>query len=1576
MDVPTRLAQTYLEREEVVDRDEASSLCEAVAKALKDANYKVCAGALAATASAVLGAPDQFRGGILQGILPGAFDRLGDAKAPVRDAGRELFLALMSSGAVAPAELVGEASPAWRHKNWRVREETLRVVERAFAELDREIEAGELSLPVKAVVAVAARALEDREPAVREAAICAVVAADAAAAAAGGDVLRLLQKHTVRPGQMKEIQARLRGDEPTPVTRRVASPALGATRDRAAPQSSGGARPSTSGSLSGSLSLSGLSGVRRTTSNGSSSNGSSATSGGASSLRRAGSLGTPAVSSASRAHAASLLARPATVAGGERPIARSLSGGTAPADPDDPPPYGRATGVVPRIAEGAPPRAAHVDSDRELSNEIDRVAEQLDPKHEWTDRIRAMTRVEALLLGGAAEWDAFPAQLAKLRGPLTAQVADRRSSIVRQAAHLLVILSAELGGEFEKEAAHFVPELFKCVVITVQIISESGDHGIRGVLHNCQARQLVPRLCEAASRDRSVKLRCHATGWLRVIAREWDALGGARNQECVEEALKVMVADGSPDVRAGARKLFSAYRERYPEGAARVAGRLDANTNRLIAREAAAGAHDDDERERAASALLARRPHTAATKARPGPTEPGSRDADRPSTVAASGGRRAGADGTTSGLGVARVGGGAERASARAVPTTTSGLAERANRVGSVGGMATTASRAAAAAARRASAIGGVSDVSGTLASGASGGRSRASNAARVSRESRSLGATEATEGAVPNSRRPASREAPRAKASTREREGVNPEPEKAEPAAIRGGDSFVSVSVSSALDAALALRARGSPLHGSGRRAHATASWEAKTAAFDALAAALRAGGRINKKCASEASSRARELADVFVAHVGDPHHRVAHAVLEAVVEAVPAAGSALEPELERLCPPLFPRLVDAKESVRGLASAALAAVGDAFPADAILPSLLASLDAARAPRAKTGVLEFALYVLSGQGGGTRPGDATASPASAGSAALRRWVARVAPLVSDRHAPLRAAAAAGLAAVHARADPVAVLKHLAAMPLGEAATTCRAVAQHAPAVEREFHAYVAAERRAAERAAAEAEAQYAAGRARAGREPGGGLEPEEEGFSAEEESLREESLSGSLSAEREASDAREAAAEETSRRRAEEKALVEKARRLRDSQRREEEAARRSADEVAALEEERRAAEEESVSDGFDASVSDGDVEIEHPPHAEDAGDGSRASPASSARAKPLETESAAVRAYRESRAAADASVERLAAARATLAAAASDPPAKASPPPAPATPAASSPPSHSPAKPTASPALAEALASLRDAPGDAASPGTRARALASVRRVLRGGAAVTAEEARVVVAAAARALSRGESAARGEPEPSAETKTHALFTLRDLARCSPEAFAPHAPAALPAILDALEDPEGAERDPEVALGAGDALDGVVDAIAPEAALRALAPRLRLANASAVSSLSNYSYGTVRNAPNVSAAPVRCVGGVVARMSAASLRGVAPDILPGLVEAFNSTSADVRKAVVDALVAMYDALGDWLLPRLAGLTAAQHKLLTIYINRAAERREKSGSLGKERVGGAGRVPLAPRLAQ
>ena len=93
----------------------------------------------------------------------------------------------------------------------------------------------------------------------------------------------------------------------------------------------------------------------------------------------------------------------------------------------------------------------------------------------------------------------------------------------------------------------------------------------------------------------------------------------------------------------------------------------------------------------------------------------------------------------------------------------------------------------------------------------------------------------------------------------------------------------------------------------------------------------------------------------------------------------------------------------------------------------------------------------------------------------------------------------------------------------------------------------------------------------------------------------------------------------------------------------------------------------------------------------------------------------------------------------------------------------------------------------------------------------------------------------------------------------------------------------------------------------------------------------------------------------------MRCLGGVIARMEPETLMRSTPELIPGLVEAFNSPSADVRKAVVDTLVSMYDSLGDWLLPQLSGLSPAQQKLVTIYINRAMEKNGAGVAKGEQR---------------
>jgi hypothetical protein len=82
---------------------------------------------------------------------------------------------------------------------------------------------------------------------------------------------------------------------------------------------------------------------------------------------------------------------------------------------------------------------------------------------------------------GATEYACFPLLLKQLVGPLNLQLADRRSSIVKQACHLLNLLSKELQNDFDTFAESFIPMLFKLVVITVLVIAESADTCIKTV---------------------------------------------------------------------------------------------------------------------------------------------------------------------------------------------------------------------------------------------------------------------------------------------------------------------------------------------------------------------------------------------------------------------------------------------------------------------------------------------------------------------------------------------------------------------------------------------------------------------------------------------------------------------------------------------------------------------------------------------------------------------------------------------------------------------------------------------------------------------------------------------------------------------------------------------------------------------------------------------------------------------------------------------------------------------------------------------------------------------------------------
>lgn len=186
----------------MTDRDDAGVLADGLSKLLKENNAKVCGGALTCASLAVQGSPDLFRQHV-PSFLPGVFDRLGDLKAPVREAARNLLVSLMELGVTPPADVLGKQSIGWRHKNWRVREELLRTCEQAFTSTNL---ADAEDLSVKTTLPQVLNALEDREAGVREAAVAATCAM---APTAGPSIHGMLARHTIRPGQLREIQGRL-----------------------------------------------------------------------------------------------------------------------------------------------------------------------------------------------------------------------------------------------------------------------------------------------------------------------------------------------------------------------------------------------------------------------------------------------------------------------------------------------------------------------------------------------------------------------------------------------------------------------------------------------------------------------------------------------------------------------------------------------------------------------------------------------------------------------------------------------------------------------------------------------------------------------------------------------------------------------------------------------------------------------------------------------------------------------------------------------------------------------------------------------------------------------------------------------------------------------------------------------------------------------------------------------------------------------------------------------------------------------------------------------------------------------
>ncbi|PHT77786.1 CLIP-associated protein [Capsicum annuum] len=737
-------------------------------------------------------------------------------------------------------------------------------------------------------------------------------------------------------------------------------------------------------------------------------------------------------------------------------------------------------------------------SEKELLREFENIGSTLVPEKDWSMRIAAMQKVEALVLGGAADYPCFRGLLKQLVGPLSTQLSDRRSSIIKQACHLLNFLSKELLGDFEACAEMFIPVLFKLVVITVLVIAESADNCIKTMLRNCKVGRALPRIADCAKNDKNAVLRARCCEYALLILEHWpDASEVQRSAELYEDLIKCCVSDAMGEVRSTARILYRMFARTWPERSRRLLSSLDPAIQRIINEEDGSihKRHTSPSvRERSSHFSLASQTSTSHL---PGYGTSAIVSMDRSTNLPAG-------TSLSSGLllpqakpvGVERSLESVLHASKQkvsAIENLLKGLdvSERSRSSSLDLGVDPPSSRdppfplAVPASTSRTNAL--LDDAPSAMTKGnnrngglvlsdiitqiqASKDSAKASyrgsadhetfsalnsyTARRASEKLQDRGLVEEN-GELRDIRRLMNSHVDRQYLETPYKDAVrdshnNHVPNFQRPLLRKNTAGRMSASRRRSFDdSQLPLGDLSSYVDGPAslndalsEGLNSTSDWKARVAAFSYLRSLLQQGPR----GIQEITQSFEKVMKLFFQHLDDPHHKVAQAALSTLADLIPACRKPFESYVERILPHVFSRLIDPKELVRQPCSTTLEIVSKSYGIDSLLPALLRSLDEQRSPKAKLAVIEFAI------------GSFNKNPSNAEGAAnigiLKLWLAKLTPLVHDKNTKLKDAAISCIISMYTHFDSIGVLNFILSLSVEEQNFLRRALKQRTPRIE------------------------------------------------------------------------------------------------------------------------------------------------------------------------------------------------------------------------------------------------------------------------------------------------------------------------------------------------------------------------------------------------------------------------------------------------------------------------------------------------------------------------------------------
>ncbi|RCV08910.1 hypothetical protein SETIT_1G364800v2 [Setaria italica] len=733
-------------------------------------------------------------------------------------------------------------------------------------------------------------------------------------------------------------------------------------------------------------------------------------------------------------------------------------------------------------------------SEKDLLREIEKVVSTLQPDNEWSIRITAMQRVEGLVLGGAADYSAFPMLLKQLVTPLITQLLDRRSSVVKQACHLLNFLSKELLRDFEPYAELLIPVLLKNVVITILVIAESADNCIKEMLRNCKVARILPRIIEFAKNDRSAVLRARCCEYAILMLEYWvDTPEIQRSADAYEDLIKYCIADATSEVRSSARACYRMFSRIWPERSRQLYSSFEPSRQKMINDE------DAETHQRhlppVESVKLSQPQLSSCTPAvmdkvvkvdsetsfSSGDLQPSQRLYHQYDDMASKAQDQSSKDDTLA------IGSSFE-------DKTTLGKEENTNRdtgkcdsdksagvnssscdlpsaapiaTGAPSEMPLTEADVVTIVQDKVECVPNAEQITPQQVQGSEDPSELTSLSPAVNlRGSGNLlkqNPIEESSDAGSGGKLGPQQERKHC-FSTPKKSAVSKEPRNSYTPNFRRpllskqmtnwfyastksdldekklilGEMISNMDLPSSLTEALSLGL------------NPRSDWMMKVYALDFLKQCLLERG---PKGIQEVAQNFEKVMRLVCRYLDDPHHKVAQAALSSLAEIMPAFKKPFEHYLDKTLPHIFSRLNDPKESIKQQCLAILKHASEIYFIDSLLPALLRSLDEQKSPKSKLAVLEFAnaSFVKC----------TINSESYSSSSFLKPWFGKLALLFKDKSKKLKEVVVVGFSSIYSHYDPASMLSFLVSMSMEEQKRLIRAMKQLIPKIESDIEEFL-----------------------------------------------------------------------------------------------------------------------------------------------------------------------------------------------------------------------------------------------------------------------------------------------------------------------------------------------------------------------------------------------------------------------------------------------------------------------------------------------------------------------------------